>query len=705
MSNEIRTNEYFAKAETDRVGTLIKAKIEQYYTFMVGSGIFRRQYRAATHYFGTSPNSNASTDQIRQGGKHGQLSMIKVNHLRNIGQHLIQLTTSQKPAPMPVATNSDAKSQKQATVAKGVLDYYSKEKRIDRKLTDAVEFAVMGGEGFVVSGWDVTASSEIGKDDAPGNKKGDVTVKTYPSSEVIRDPNKQKYEDCDWVIVRDWISKYQVADKYANLEKATSQESYDLIEQIRTNIFNQGSKLTTDRTKNTMLSWMFNNMLLGDSDDIAIYTFFHRRSPSLPNGRMVVILEDGTVLSDSDLPFKNVPVRRICPADIIGSSFGYTPLFDLLVLQEAIDALYSAITTNQITFGVQLIMAMKGHDIDFRQLARGLSFLEYNDPQTKPEPLNLTHTPAEIFKFIQQLEGAMETISGVNAVTRGNVPDSQMSGSALALVQSQSISFSTGLQSSYAHLIEDVYTDLLNILKDYANDARTITIVGKYNRSMLQSFSKDDISDINRVTVEAVSALEQSVQGRYTMAQDLITKGLITNPKEYLSVIKTGNLDPMLEGDTAELMLIRSENEAMAANTEVHALPTDEHVLHIKEHRTVLSTPEGRENPALVTVFSNHILEHVQHLSDPSIAPLLSVLGQTPLQMAMMPQPGQGYNPGPGGPPAPNGPPGPPPGAPPVQPNPPMPRKPSMPKNPETGQKYDNVSGGGVNQPKPNQPQ
>lgn len=92
---------------------------------MSQSGIFRRQYRSMMHYYGISPSSNAQTDMVRNGGKAGQLAMVKVNHFRNLGQHLVQLTTSQKPAPQPVATNSDAKSQKQVTLAKGILDYYS----------------------------------------------------------------------------------------------------------------------------------------------------------------------------------------------------------------------------------------------------------------------------------------------------------------------------------------------------------------------------------------------------------------------------------------------------------------------------------------------------------------------------------------------------------------------------------------------------
>lgn len=104
---------------------------------MSQSGIFRRQWRSNCHYYGVSPGSNAQTDMIRAGGKSGQLAMIKVNHYRNLGQHLVQLTTSQKPSPQPIATNTDAKSQKQVTLSKGILDYYSREKRIDRSLRDA----------------------------------------------------------------------------------------------------------------------------------------------------------------------------------------------------------------------------------------------------------------------------------------------------------------------------------------------------------------------------------------------------------------------------------------------------------------------------------------------------------------------------------------------------------------------------------------
>ena len=689
------SNKYFAKAPIDTIGNEIKEKVNQYYNFMNGSGIFRRQYRSSVHYYGVSPTTNATTDLIRPGGKAGQLSMIKVNHLRNLGQHLLQLTTSQRPSPQPIATNSDAKSQKEATVAKGILDYYSREKRVDRKLRDAAELAILSGEGFVVTTWDQKQYSTIGSES--NSPDGDIKIQVIPSSEVIRDPNKQKFEDLDWIITREWVSKFEAADKYApeqvEDDVQTEQDTpADLIRQIRAKILGQKTKLEYDRTRMTLLNWMFNTNLFGQSDDVAIYTMWHRKSAALPEGRMTICLEDGTVLFDGALPYDVIPVRRIVPGDLVGSSFGYTPLFDLLAIQEAIDALYSAITTNQMTFGVQMIMAMKGSDIDYKSLARGLSFIEYSNPDGKPEPLNLTHTPAEVFQFITQLETVMETLSGVNSVVRGNAPENLKSGSALALVQSQAIAFSSGLQQSYAHLVEDVYTDILNILKKYAENPRTITIVGKYNRSMLQEFKGADIASINRVVVNAASALEQTVPGRLQIAEDLINKGLIKRPEEYLSIIKTGSLEPMLEGDNAELILIRSENEAMSSGQDVHAVPTDEHALHIREHKVVLATPESRNNPQLLQVMTNHLAEHVKFLADPGLTNLLIVLGQQPLATAMQPDPGQGYAGGPGpnneqpgskglpaiGSPAPD---------------------PQLPKNPLTGQEWDPTTGGGVVQP------
>lgn len=662
---------YFAKQASQKIGNQLKSRIDRYYTFMSQSGIFRRQWRSNCHYFGVSPASNAQTDMIRSGGKSGQLAMIKVNHYRNLGQHLVQLTTSQKPSPQPVATNTDAQSQKQCTLAKGILDYYSRQKRIDRSLRDAAQLAVTGAQGFIQTTWDLDASGQ----------QGDVKITVLPSCQVIRDPNKMSFQQLDWVITRHWMDRFVASDKFAP-DQPLGQDNTGVVQAsnpIRQKILSQNTKQNYDRQRMPMVNWMLNPQMFGQSDDIAIYHFWHKRDASLPDGRYVICLQDGTVLFDGDMPYAQIPVRRITTGDLIGTSFGYSPMFDLLVLQQAVDALYSAVATNQLTFGVQLIMAMKGQDIDYKQMARGLSFIQYSSPDGKPQPLNLTHTPKEVFQFIGQLQKVMETISGVNAVVRGDPPQSLKSGSALALVQAQAITFSSGLQSSYAHLVQDVYTDVINILKKFSTTKKVITIVGKYNRSMLQSFTGDSISKVNRVVVQVGSPLEQTVPGRMQIAQDLIQSGMITKPQEYMSIIKTGSLQSMLEGDHAQLILIRSQNQLLAQGKPVYAMVTDDHSLHIRQHRCVLATPQSRQDPALVSTITQHMMEHVAMLGDPMLQPLLQVLGQA--TMAPPGMPSQGGTNGPVKPQEKSSQPG-------------QPKMPNLPKNPATKQPWNPQDGG-----------
>ena len=162
--------------------------------------------------------------------------------------------------------------------------------------------------------------------------------------------------------------------------------------------------------------------------------------------------------------------------------------------------LYSTAVTNQSTFGVQNILVPKGHDLSTAQMSGGLNVMEYDPKVGEVKALNLTQTPAEIFNFMQMLEKLAETISGVNSVARGNPEASLKSGAALALVQSQAIQFSMGLQQSYAQLVEDLGTGTISILKTYAQVPRVAAIAGKANRPMMKSFVGADLDQINRLS-------------------------------------------------------------------------------------------------------------------------------------------------------------------------------------------------------------
>lgn len=613
MESFMNRQEYWAALPKDEIGAELNKKIEDWYTQISTTGVFRRVRKCYMAYYGFSSSGSGHTaSEVSYGGQQGELSLVKVNHLRNIVQHMLVMTTSTRPSMDARAINTDYKSLAQTVLANGILDYYLREKKLERYLRSATEYALVFGEGFVKLEWD----SSLGEDyieDEMGKMvhTGDMRFSVHNPLDVVRDIYRPDNSDHDWLMVRHWKNRYELIAKYPELK----------------------DKIMAIDTKDRFdLRYMYlNYAYIANSDLIPVYEFYHKRSDALPNGRIVAFLEKDAIIYDGELPYKDIPVYRIAASDFIGTPFGYTSAFDLLAMQDILDSLNSTIVTNQSTFGVQNVMVPQGHNLTVSQLAGGLNFIEYDPAAGKPEPLNLTMTPPEIFNYAQQIEKQMETISGVNSVARGNPEANLRSGNSLALIQSMAIQFNSGLQQSYAQLIEDVGTAIIKTLKDFASVERTAMLVGKNNRTYLRAFSGKDLDKIDRVVVDMGNPLAKTTAGKLEMANNLLQMGLIKTPDQYITVMKTGNLDAMLEGTQSELLYIKQENERMSDGSAPPVMITDNHPLHILEHKAVVSTVEARENPQVAAAVTKHLQDHINAMknADPD---LLQMLGMQPLQ-------------------------------------------------------------------------
>jgi len=559
-------------------------------------------------------------NQISNTGVSG-FSTIAINHYRNLLQHLLTMTVSQRPAFEPRATNSDHSSQTQTILARGLLDYYMRDKHLEVYLRDAVESALLFGEAFLLSEWDSSSGEiyAINPDTNAEVREGDVIYSTAHPLDVIRDVYSSRADDCQWYIVKRLKNKYDLAAKYPELAD---------------NIVN-----FTDTSTNRVFNVALQSLSIGDTDLVPLYTLYHNRTPACPDGRVVSYLDNSTILFDGPLPYRTNPVNRIAPSEQIGTPFGYSVMFDLIPVQECLNGIYSTIKTNQETFGVQNVLVPKGSGFGIKEIVGGLNMIEYTatgEPGGgKPEALNLTKTAPEMFSFMNTLEKLMETLSGVNSVARGDPQASLKSGAALALVQAQAIQFSYNLQYAYTKLLENTGQSTINILRDYASVPRIAAIVGKNNQTEMREFTGKDLSSVNRVLVDQGNPMTRTTAGKVELAQMLVQMKLIDTPEQLLMVIQTGNLEVMTEGRTQELLGIKSENEFMSDGKKVPVMITDDHLLHIHEHKCVLSDPAARTaegiGAQIATVTMAHIQEHAAMLQNPEIAPLLMLLGQQPV--------------------------------------------------------------------------
>ena len=636
--------EYFAAKSAEECVPVLKRRCNSWFETISSNNYLSKVKRSWLAYYGADTDDIGSGHSITFGGEQGELSRLNVNHFGNIARHMLNMVTANRPAFQARSTNMDYKSLAQTDLANSLLEYYMREKKVERFLKNATEQAIIMGSGYIKLEW----NSEIGPADdfIDGNvlRTGDIVCKNISILDVVFDSTKESHEDLDWVITRTWKNKFDLAAKYPEMAE----------------------KIKKLQTKSDIYKWNFIRSGYDITVDVPVYEFYHKETEALDDGRYLMFLDQDIVLSDGPMPYKSLPIYRISPGEIIGTPYGYTPMFDLLPVQEAVNSLYSTVLTNQSTFGVQSVAVPRGSDLTSASFEGGMNLMEYNfipgaPNGGRPESINLTQTPPEIFDFMQLLVNDMETLSGISSVVRGNPEASLESGAALALVQSQALQFMSGLQHSYISLIESVGTGIIEMIQQFASAPRIAAIVGENNKTEMKEFTKADVSGIARVAVDVSNPLSMTHAGRVQIAEQLMQMmPEKLTPESYIAVMNTGRLENMTRSTNDEFMLAKEENRKLVeGKMKPLVIATDSHWLHIKEHKCVIADPDLRYDVGLVERTLAHIQEHLNELrnADPD---LLMGLGQQPLgvqqqmqeagaEMPMEGAPGAGPMESPGG--------------------------------------------------------
>lgn len=660
--------DYFAARPAKQLVSDLSDHLGEWRKYADRSGLHRKWRRSYRLYYGKHffKDTSSQDSEIIRGGDRGEYAMFAVNHYRNLIKHTLVLTTNQKPAFNTKAVNTDFDSIQQTRIGKSVVDYYYEQKKVGRYLKKAAEQSQVFSKSFIFVHWEPSlgrphTTQDVTDDDGQpvldeGGKsrqkivyEGDIRVEVRSPWDVYVDSTAEEWDQIQWCNIRCYRNKFDLveqypkfADKIAKLPTRTEQDAYSFM------------SLKDGR----------------HTADIPVYYFFHKRTRAMPNGRLVIYCDQDVVLYDGPTPYEDkLPIFRIVPGEIFGTTEGYSDFFDLMGIQEALDVLVSIMFTNQQANGIQKMWAPSNCNLTVGQISKGLALLK-SEPGTKPEPLQLLANAKEIFESIPMLSKTMETLSGINSVARGDPEHSLKSGVAVAYVSAMAAQYASAFQQSWVELLEDTTSFIIWLLKRFANTERMISIAGKRNRNAMTSFSRKDLSNVERVSVELGNPITGTVAGRLEIAKDLLDAGKIDTPQQYLEVIESGNLETMLEGAEAQLALIRKENEMLQEGKRAFAFPGDKHLLHMQEHLTLASDPEIRERAASgdqkAAQILNNIADHIQdHINKrDQAAPIWAQISGEPPPPPPPPQPGL-PGPAPGGPgPAPApispGPPGPP---------------------------------------------
>lgn len=627
------TQEYFASAPPEDVGQKILGRLTAYESHKGIEQIYSRWYRAWRYYYGYDSNGFHVTSAIARGGEQGELAETRVNHARALVNALLNLITAPKFVWTPRAASMDYESAQQTYLAKKVLEHYWTTAQVAKFANQAVEEAIAFTEGFVFLTWDPSLGNEVAALDAENvAKTGDLLFRNVSPWDVLRDPGKRSWESLDWVVVRTYENKFALAAKYPEQEAAVH-------------------KAPDERLS---LRQMADNRQW-ESDDTVLYHFYHKPSAVLPFGREVKFLSSGVVLEDGALAWKDWPIVRIAPAELVGTPFGYSAFQEILGLQEAHDSLHSTILTNLSTFGVQSIIAPEGTRVPVDEISKGLRLIYTPNGRNDIQALQLVANPPDAFKYLDSQKRDMELLMGLNAVVRGEAQSDRLSGAALALLQSQALQQASGLQAAWMRALERLGTLVLRAIRKEATAPLKIGIVGSSRRDLVREteVTGKSLGSVDQVYVELGNPIAQTSAGRFEIAQQLAQMKLVRTPEALIQVLDTGRLEPVTRGSEEEMLLVLRENQQISEGIEPPVLIHDNHMLHVQEHSATVANPSAREKPAVLEAYIAHVHQHYEQFfglppdpRDPMYrSRMLLLSGQQPPPPA--PMPGMGMEPPP----------------------------------------------------------
>jgi hypothetical protein len=363
---------YFAADESSKTAATVMEKVDAWCNSWTSSGFLEKLRSLYCCYHGAFYSDAGNGHQITFSGEQGELVNLPVNHFRNISQHILNMTCSNRPVMECRSTNTDYKSQIQTVLANSILEYYMREKKLEEYIRYAVEHAIVYGTGFIRMEWDASKGEVVDyiEETQTEIKEGDLVFNNLSVFDVVYDGTKEHANDNIWVAIRTWKNKYDLAAKYPEYaDKIVELETKDDINNFKVGISN----------------------ILDRTEDVQVVEFYHERTDAVPNGRYMMFVDEDIILQDMPMPYRKLPIFRISAGEIHGSPYGYTPMMDLVPLQEAVNSLHSTILTNQNAFGVQNILVGDGADISANQLVGALNVIKWSGQQgQEPKALQLT---------------------------------------------------------------------------------------------------------------------------------------------------------------------------------------------------------------------------------------------------------------------------------------------------------------------------
>ena len=636
---------------------------------MKKSGRYDRIVRAFNTYRGYGVDGGGDTSALGAAGDRGELIDVTTNDFAQLIQQGHVLLTQAPPAFKAVAANTDYRSRLNAELGDVLCEYYESEGSMSEVETEAGKAALLAAESHVVLAWDKRAGREVSADVDAGEviHEGDACFRMLPSWDVVYDLTCGGPSGQQWFAFRIRVNRWDLAASHPDCAEALQSDH--------------------EESDQWEFPWRKRQSELPRSDFVWMWEVRHLRTPALKNGRLVRFVSPECILFDSvkavGAPAQHLEMYpeqalaaegvkqladfgypygaelecfSLTPERLIGEMEPHTSYFDLLSLQDGIDASMSAMASAANAGGLSNWQVAPGSNVDVTDMGGGLKLIE-SSAEIKLIPSAKVDEGA--VRFGEVCLEFMRRRVGFNDASLGDVTKG-MPAQMAALLQAQAVQFHSQLQRGYYVLQAKVRTGLLRLLRRFANTPRVAAITGKSRTYQLREFQASDLEGVERVTFQPLNPVMRTQAGRESYADKMLDRQMITK-RQYETLILTGRMDSdEMESDNDRVQrdkeilregrglppvqmigadpALTEDGEPRLSGGEpgkqyIRPLLIDTHWSDIRSLREVLAMPDARQDAAVVKATLEVINLKLDMMRQ--MDPLLIVLLGGPIEQLM----------------------------------------------------------------------
>lgn len=648
-------NEYWPnEADPKVLWSTLMDKETEFYEAAERRGLFWMCRAAYAAYFGIGGNGSGAgaweTQTLSFGGENGELIEFSVNEFRSFCDQVFNMTTKNRPSFQAQAINTDFKSLAQIESADAFVQSYYEQEYGERKEKETVKLEGLYSKAYTHIDWDQDGGREIEVDDEipsnmgamPGKKKvksGEFVIDRCYWWDVVCEPYRSEMEGHLWrMVLKNKRSMWEMVARFPLFADAIKKSQY------------------------ASSAWAFrfpgvDPMAKEPEGTCAVRIFYHTVSGACPKGWKITYVNDVQV-ERKELPVDEIPLKPLMANELHGTCFGVSDLWNLIPLDQMQNQVLSDMATNIESFGRPPLVLTEGTDIDLDSLANGQKVIFKPAGSDDPAPIKFPQIPDVSWKMLELMRSYKQSLSGLNAIARGDTSSNITSGAHAALYSQIAVEAQSPRQLDLDLHREAIGNLLIKFLKKFAKFPQLVAVAGIDERAYLTQFKQEDWDGIERVVIKTANPAMRTQAGRLQIAELLKSwPGMpLRDPAQIVELITSGQFKPMINGTRTAELRARYENEQLLQGPPVQTtqeqdpttgmmltkstvptvkpLATDNAQTHINMHLEVINSPASQQNPAVLQAVLTHILEHIE-IARSGDGYLAALLGN-PLPEALM---------------------------------------------------------------------